>query len=44
MRSAASDLGLHSLLRPVCPITFSKYGNSAKSNPFRNHPGSAPDS
>ena len=42
MRFAASDLGLHCLLRPVCPNTLSKYGNSIKSNPFRNHPGSAP--
>ena len=32
-RSAASDMGLHCLLRPVCPITYSKYGNLIKSNP-----------
>ena len=31
-RSAASDLGLHCLLRYVCPNTFSKYGNMIKSN------------
>ena len=26
-RSAASHLGLYSLLRPVCPNTYGKYGN-----------------
>ena len=25
--SAASNLGLHYLLRPVCPITHGKYGS-----------------
>ena len=39
--SVTSDLGLH--LRPVCPNKMSKYRNSIKSNPFRNHPGFAPD-
>ena len=32
-RSAASDLVLHCLLRPVCPNTYSTYGNMIKSNP-----------
>ena len=32
-RSAASDLGLHFLLRPVCSNTLSKYDNLIKSNP-----------
>ena len=41
-RSAASDLGLHCLLRLICPYTLSKYGNMIKSNPRRNPPGSAP--
>ena len=41
-RSAASDLCLHCLLRPVCSNTYSKYGNLIYSNPLRNHPGSAP--
>ena len=41
-RSAASDLGLHCLLRPVFPNTSCKYGNLIKSNPHRIHPGSAP--
>ena len=41
-RSAASDLGLHCLLISVCPNTYSKYGNFIKSNPLRNHLGSAP--
>ena len=27
-RSAASHLGLHCLLRPVCPNTYSKYGTT----------------
>ena len=26
LHSAASDIGLHSLLRPVCPNTLDKYG------------------
>ena len=41
-RCAASDLGLHCLLRPACPNTLSKCGNLIKSNPLRNDPGSAP--
>ena len=44
-RSAASDLGLHCLLRSVFPNTQSKYGYLIKSTPhprLRNHPGSAP--
>ena len=41
-RSAASDQGLHSLLRPVFLNTKSKYGNVIKSNNLRNHPESAP--
>ena len=32
-RSAASDLGLHCLLRHACPNTKSKYGNFIKANP-----------
>ena len=43
-RSAASDQGLHCLLRPVFPNTYSKYGNFIKSNPLGSHPGSAPGS
>ena len=38
-RPAASDLGLHCLLRPVCPNAWSKYGNLNNSNPLRDHPG-----
>ena len=41
-QNAASDLGLHGLLRPVCPNMWSKYGNLIKSNSLRNHPGSVP--
>ena len=41
-RSAASDLGLHSLLRHVFPNAWSKYGSLSKWNPLRNNPGSAP--
>ena len=37
-----SDLGLHCLLRQVCSNTYSKYGNSIKSNSHKNHPGFAP--
>ena len=32
LRSMASDLGLHCLLRPVCSDTSSKYDNLIKSN------------
>ena len=28
----------------ACLSEYVKYGNSIKSNPFRNHPGSIPDS
>ena len=42
-RSAASDLGLHSLSRPVCPATYSKYGNLTKSQSLRKHFGFSPD-
>ena len=41
--SAASDLGLHCLLRSVCSNTKSIFVNFIKPNPLRNHPGSAPD-
>ena len=41
-RSAASDLGLHCLLRPACPKMLRKYDTLIKSNPLRNHPGSVP--
>ena len=43
LHSAASDLGLHCLLRPICPNTKSKYGNMIKSNHLWNPPGSTPD-
>ena len=43
MHSAASDLGVHCLLRPGCPNTLSKYRNLIKSNTLRNHLGSTPD-
>ena len=33
-RSVASHLGLHSLLRPVCPNTYGKYGISGLDTPF----------
>ena len=51
--SAASDQGLHSLLKPVCPNTWWKYeyNNLIKSNPFHrdfepllNNPVSASES
>ena len=38
LQFATSSLGLHCLLRPVCPNTQSNYGNLIKSNPLRNHP------
>ena len=40
---AASDLGLHCLLRLVFPNMQSKYPNLIKSNPFRNPPRSDPE-
>ena len=42
-QNAASELGLHCLLRPVFPNTLSKHGILIKSNPLRNCPGSAPE-
>ena len=37
-RSAASHLGLHCLLRLVCPNTYGKYGSVAiRSNTYRRH-------
>ena len=39
--SAASDLGLHCLHRPVSPNTWSKYDNMIKSTPHKYPPGSA---
>ena len=38
-----SDLGVHCLLRPVCSITWSKYGNLTNLNSLRDHRGSAPE-
>ena len=43
MRSATSDLG-STLSAQACLSDYEKYGNSIKLNPFRNYPGSAPDS
>ena len=49
LRSVASILGLHCLLRPVCPNTYGKHGNLVKSNTpenstfLSNNPDSAPD-
>ena len=40
--SAASDKGLHCLLRSVYLHTYSKYGNFYQIDPLRNHHGSAP--
>ena len=36
-RSAASHLGLHCLLRPVCPNTYDKYGNLKNPMDGRRH-------
>ena len=33
LHSAASHLGLHCLLRPVCPNTYGKYGNATCVSP-----------
>ena len=35
-RSAASHLGLNCLLRPVCPNTYGKYGNTGKGKCTKN--------
>ena len=35
-RSAASDQGLHCLLRPVCPNMKNMYDNLIRSNPLEN--------
>ena len=41
--SVSFDLGLHCLLRPVFPKSWSNYGNLVKLNLRRNHPGSVPE-